>query len=97
MDVREDLSPVSYTVAIIILKNDQRVVHLLEWFPLRVGVPASRPEPALAVNLHLHGIGEVLKHLLRGKYVELIALRHLDFGRTFLGAQVVNIAFLVST
>jgi len=85
VDVREDLPRVGDAVAVGIFENHQAVVHLLERFPLGIGVPAGHPEPPLRIDLHLDRVDQVGELLFRGKHVQFEAFRHADLGPAFLG------------
>ena len=47
---------ISFAIVIIIVQNDQSVIHLLERFPLGVRRPNGSPQSSLRVELNLHGV-----------------------------------------
>ena len=66
---------IRFAVVVVVVHDDQRVVHLLERFPLRIGRPDGGPQSTFGVELHLHGIDELRELDFIGEQTDFEALR----------------------
>ena len=58
---------VGHPVPVLIGQDEESVVHLLQGFPLGIGRPCGRPEPAPGVHRHLHRVDQLGKLHLVGE------------------------------
>ena len=66
--------PVSFTIIVIIGKNQKSIIHFLQWFPHGIGRPGSCPQPTFRIDLHLNRIDQLRKLLLISKKINLKAV-----------------------
>ncbi len=85
---------IRFAVFVVVVADDEGVLHLFERLPHRVGVPHGGPEAAFGIHLHLHGIHELRELCFIGKQAHFKARikRHVLDG--FLAADVFRATFL---
>ena len=85
---------VALAVLVVVVADDERVLHLLQWLPHRVGVPHGGPQAAFGIDLHLHGIHELRELRLIGEQAHFKARIKGHVLDRFLAADVFRAAFL---
>ena len=94
MDFGKLLNAVGHPVLVVVLENEQGVVHLLEGLPLGISGPRSRPNTPFVVELKLHRVGELGKLLLIGKKVHLETFGNSQFLDALFPAEVFQVSLL---
>ena len=53
---------VRFAVVVGVFQDQQTIVHLGGWLPVRIGWPGGNPETPLGIERHLHRINQLRKH-----------------------------------
>ena len=65
---------VGVAILVVVVQDEQGVVHFLNRIPFRIGRPGGDPEAALGIDVHLNGIDQVGEFALVGEQVGFKAL-----------------------
>ena len=85
---------VALAVLVVVMADDERVLHLLQRLPHRVGVPHGGPQAAFRIDLELHGVDELRELRLVGEQAHFKARIQGHVLDRLLAADVVGAAFL---
>ena len=88
---------VSDTVSIVVWQDQQRIVHFLEWLPLRVGRPDSRPQTSLRADAELHRVDDLRKAFFVSKKIGSKTIARFQHAQCFRRLVVAEGSFLVGT
>ena len=87
---------IRFAVFVVVVADDEGVLHLLQRLPHRVGVPHGGPEAAFGIHLHLHGIHELRELRFIGKQAHFKAWVEGHVLNRVLTADVFRAAFFHS-
>jgi hypothetical protein len=87
---------ICFAVFVVVMADDEGVLHLLQRLPHRVSVPHSGPQAAFGIDLHLHWIHELRELRLIGKQAHFKARIKGHVPDRFLAADVFCAALFLS-
>ena len=85
---------IRFAVFVVVVADDEGVLHILQGLPHRVGVPDGSPEATFGIDLHLHRVHELRELCFIGKQAHFKAWIKGHVLDGFLAADVFRATFL---